>query len=756
MNKIKTYILALFCIFNVNNIYSQNKNNVQSLINIATRIEQKQTNDSIDVAIDYAKQALKQVDATKQEYSDVCILLGKLYFKKNKYDLSIKYLQMAKIFYHSDVDETEYIDHINYFIAKSYLEKDRVDSTLAYINKIIINNNYKKYNWALDFLTLKGVSYFRLSNLDEAELAYEEAVELSPNDSPEQASSYNRLSSITTRMGKYNNSIKYLKKALEIQLKHNDSLGVAESYYGLGSIHYFVEEYDITLNYFKKSLDIFIKNHSENDQARLNNNVGSVYNQIGNYKEALKYFKLAYTQYEKLNKQYALAIVSDNVGLAYQGLGDFTTAERYYKQSFVTQKKIGNIQGEINALMNIAGLYKEKKQLNTAHAKYLEVLKRAQAKNLINEQIDIYKSLVELQKEMGLYQKALESYKNYISIKDTMFTLSNKEQLNQLQTEFDVREQKSKIQLLNAENKLKEAQINKQKTVTISFVIIAILMLILLIFSAFALKASKKAKAILQDKNEKINRQNKQITDSINYARQIQYALFKTSDQIENSFENSFVIAQAKDIVSGDFWWLKTINNKQYLVVADCTGHGVPGGFMSVLGITMMNHIIQEGNNLEVNKIIDELRTSIKTLLVQEDIYGNFDSIDLMLCAIDKETLQMEYAGAYNYTYILRNNEIIELRGDKMPISFSVIEKPFTKKEVQLLPNDRIFMLSDGYVDQFNTEDKKISRKQFKNLLINSADLTIKEQGKFLESFFNKWKESEEQTDDMLVVGVEV
>ena len=260
---------------------------------------------------------------------------------------------------------------------------------------------------------------------------------------------------------------------------------------------------------------------------------------------------------------------------------------------------------------------------------------------------------------------------------------------------------------------------------------------------------------LIENKN-KLEHWNREITDSIYYARRIQKAILPESSTLNTLFSEHFVFYEPKEIVSGDFYWVKIVKERLIIAVADCTGHGVPGAFMSLLGINSLNEIVQKNPNLSSGNILDELRIKIKTALNQNLRGENaHDGLDIALCVLDLEQNKIEFSGAYHPLYHIRNKELTIYSGDKMPIGIHKLEKPFSVQEIQLEHGDSIYMYSDGYVDQYGGEfNRKFMTNRFKNLLLNIQNKTMDEQKDCISSEFMKWKGHQIQVDDVIVLGL--
>lgn len=265
----------------------------------------------------------------------------------------------------------------------------------------------------------------------------------------------------------------------------------------------------------------------------------------------------------------------------------------------------------------------------------------------------------------------------------------------------------------------------------------------------------------LELEKKRVEQKNKDILDSINYAKRIQDAIFPPEALSQELLPESFILFKPKDIISGDFYWVEKFEGKTFIAAVDCTGHGVPGALLSIVGYNLLSKSINEHNHTKPNEILDELSNGInKTLRQNIESLGIKDTMDIALCAIDREKNILEYSGAYNSLYLVRKNELREIRADRFPVGvFSSGElKKFTNHEIAIEKGDAIYLFSDGYPDQFGgPKGKKLKYKGFKEILLSIQHLTMREQKEALDTMIENWKQTnEEQTDDILIIGVEI
>jgi serine phosphatase RsbU (regulator of sigma subunit) len=263
----------------------------------------------------------------------------------------------------------------------------------------------------------------------------------------------------------------------------------------------------------------------------------------------------------------------------------------------------------------------------------------------------------------------------------------------------------------------------------------------------------------VRERTARIEAQKEEITSSIAYASRIQMAMLPVNNLFSDCFDDSFILFRPRDLVSGDFYWIGEDEKNIFFTVADCTGHGVPGAFMSALGISILNEIINHNNGLKANVVLNLLRDKIKTSLHQTGKPGEAaDGMDISLCVLRKTGTNLQFSGAFNPLYVCTDGEMKEIKADRMPIGIHYGDEPsFTNHEIKIRKGDSIYLLSDGLTDQFGGPDgSKFKKAQFRKLLYEIHHLPMQEQKKLIEKEFLRWKGKHDQVDDVTVLGVRV
>jgi serine phosphatase RsbU (regulator of sigma subunit) len=328
------------------------------------------------------------------------------------------------------------------------------------------------------------------------------------------------------------------------------------------------------------------------------------------------------------------------------------------------------------------------------------------------------------------------------------------EQIAQMEALYQTQKD-GKVKLLEQEAEINELQLRKRATYLGAATAVTFLLGIMSLMAFFAYRSKSKINSILERKNHLIEAQKKEITDSIRYAENIQRALLPHADVLQAVFPDSFLFHRPKDIVSGDFYWIYDFPDRVYFAVVDCTGHGVPGAFMSFIGTSALNRAITDLGLITPSDILSSLSDQVSETLRSGQGADVKDGMDLALCCYFKQTGELHYAGAYNPLWVMRNGEMEIIRANKQPVGNMSSHSPFTNHILNVSAGDAVYLFSDGFADQFGgAHDKRIGSAKFRSTLLAMKTKSLKEQGIALAAYFDAWKGTAEQVDDVCVMGV--
>jgi serine phosphatase RsbU (regulator of sigma subunit) len=560
---------------------------------------------------------------------------------------------------------------------------------------------------------------------------------------------------------------------------------------GLGILYMYISEvYDKQDNpgnskyYLKTAIEIFKKEKDSVYLATAYHDLGYVYYRTGLYDTALIIFSQTGEIHQKLGNQLEFAVSLGNTGLVYSRKSEFQKAEEYLLRAIDIISKMGE-NGDDRAvteyMIEYAGILRQKGELKKAISTATESFDKASKNKYLDFESDAANLLAKLYQNLGKYDSAYHYQSIYINAKDSIKSIKNIQKMADLRTEFEVSKKQAEVEVLE-KNKL------IQLIVIIGLALILILAIGLVIIYSTSLKRSKKLTTALDERRilleeqgkilnaqrEELIQQKEEIISSINYAKYIQSALLPQEEQLESLLGEHLVLYKPKDIVSGDFYWISSIEDKTVIAAVDCTGHGVPGAFMSMLGTSMLNEIVNKEYITHPGVILRRLRKEVINSLQQKGDRGEQkDGMDIALCTIDLENMKLQFAGANNPLYLVRksdlekvgiprcepngDDQLYEIKGDLMPIGISDRMNNFTIHEIDIFKGDTIYLFSDGFPDQFGGPDnKKFGYKRFRELLHGNNAETLSDKKIIIEQVLNDWKGDHSQIDDILVIGFRI
>ncbi len=714
--------------------------------------------------------------------------LSKQYINNGDYDSAIKYGNTALSFANSIVIGNKKgwpkgIANAYHTIGLVHYYKGRYPDALKNNTaslKIRIEIGNKKD--IADSYNNIGLIYENQSNYSEALNNYNTSLKLRSEigDKYGIAASFSNIGVVYKNQGDYPKALDNYLKALKIEEELQDKSGIGTTFGRIGVIYHQLGSFSKALDYYSKALKIAEELGNKKKITSLLGNIGNIYLDSNNSPKALSYYLKSLKISEEIGQKNEIAMALGNIGAVYGNQNDHPKALDYLFKALKINEELDNKFGMALNLQNIGDSYSNEKKYYEAEKYMLQALAIDTVIGNLPYIEYIHGQLSRFYKQRGNYKKAFEHYHKEITARDTIFNQKKNKEFTRKEMNFDF---DKKTALTKAENDKQHAvaEEKNRRQIIISWLIAGGLFLVL-VFAGFVFRSLRitrnqkniieiqknevwQQKGIIEKQKQIVEEKQKETVDSINYAKRIQYTLLANQDVLTKNLNEHFVLFQPKDIVSGDFYWaanivgsdeLRVESEKKptrfYLAVCDSTGHGVPGAFMSLLNISFLNEAITEKKIEQPDEVLNYAR---KRLIESVSKDGAQDGMDgILLCF---ENGKITYAAANNAPIIVRENAVIALHADKMPIGKGEIDSPFTLHSIDLQKGDTLYLYTDGYADQFGgPKGKKFMYKQLDNLLITISQKPMEEQKYLLASCLNEWKGNLEQVDDILVIGIKI
>lgn len=608
-------------------------------------------------------------------------------------------------------------------------------------------------------------------------------------------------------INEHTKALKYIKVAIRFGKKKDYPGGLAISYNVAGNCYFFKGDYTQAIDYYLKSLTLHERLHNQKGIANCYNNIGNSYTRQGYYSNALSFHNKALKIRKKINDEPNLAFSYNNIGNVYQSIKNYKKALEHHFWSLKIKEKLKDSSEMVISLNNIGGVYTDMKKydqaieyhqralelnnltnknkedeevayINIARAFYYdgqnqEALDYAQRAIAIAEEIGDSETILEgsdllgkIYEQLGDYKKALVYFHQHETLKDQLFNEENTAKILSLQYDYEY-DKKLQTQRYIQSKKDAVAKSEKRKQNQILLLISSIMILFVavsvLIFRGYLRKQKINKKITLQ--NDLIREKQREIIDSINYAKRIQNAVYPDPEKFVLEFEQAFVFNKPKDIVSGDLYWYANVFTSsenplklKVVALADCTGHGVPGAFLSLLAIELLNQSVKNPTINSPGELLNFINHKITNELNKKNKEKINDGMDIAVCAIDEANQRIYYSGANRPLWMMRKDGLEEIKPTKTSIGSAISESAeFETVTVNYSKNERIFLFSDGITDQFGGEkNKKFTKARLKSLLEEASISTMEETESRLRDTFITWMGSQEQTDDVLVIGIQL
>jgi serine phosphatase RsbU (regulator of sigma subunit)/Tfp pilus assembly protein PilF len=636
--------------------------------------------------------------------------------------------------------------------SKGAINTNSIDSLEDLVN--FSENDTIKINAALKL----GDQYYYTS-YKEANVYYKLALMLSKktNYNNGKADAYNGLGVMYYHAGYLDSALINWKRGIKIYKQTKNRKGLADTYNNLAFIYKRLNNLDTALAFHNKSINIKREELSLSKQKAdsiriLNglagsfNNKGKIFIEQKRIKQALDVFELSLKYRFKTGNLGGAAFTYSNIGLCYFYQGQMDSSQYYYSKSLDIHLERDNKKAAVGVYINYGNLYISKQDTVNARISLLKALNTAKNLNDLFSLKQIYESLIELYTLKAEYKNALETLTKLKEIDLDLKKEATRQEIKRIEMENE--------HIINTDRMENEI---KRKRYFMMAMGIAILSLIsFAIFLIYLNNVRKSNNSIISKKNIELEEKNKNISDSLSYAKRIQSSILPSSSFLNNILKDVMVYFKPKELVSGDFYWAHKDKAISYIALADCTGHGVPGALMSMIGFNGLNQAVLDLGMKEPSDILNSLNEFVLESLKHGETARVKDGMDISLCMINHNNLILTYSGALMKLYIIRDSELIVLRSNRFPIGNINNNIPFTQEDVQLKKGDQVCLFSDGYVDQFGGKNgKKFKYNNFRKLILNISKPGINKKDT-LDSTLAKWKGMEEQIDDISLISFKV
>jgi len=697
--------------------------------------------DNID-SLKYFENLTRQYERNGDKVKLVETLIAKSQYLFNKKNLDNALIEANQALIVSlDMGREQYLEKAYYLLSQIHIEKGLLYESIDYLypgyRYSIATRDSLKIGWYLLSISKVEGELGRLNNAIENNLT---AINFfkSRNDSLSLAKIYTSQGIIHTEFGNFVTAQSYLENAIAILKVVVDSTYLGITYRALAN------------NSLRQSNNLMADKHLKKSETYLKNNPK----------------ELARTQ--TVGAELLINQLKPN------------SAIPLLQSILNTQNEINDRYGQLYPLLLLGKAHARVGNYSESKKYLLQCLKQSESLSITNISRLAYKELSQLEELQGNKTLGYQYLRKYISLTDSLFNNQIISEANRLENISALRQKEKEIQRQRENLLLSQANLNKSRLRQLFLVGFIAILIVLVVVSYLAFRNKQKANLLLAEQKEKIEKQknmleqrSRDITDSLNYARRIQKAILQTSEQPTDFFDDSFLIFLPKELVSGDFYWFKRFNNQMLFAVADCTGHGAPGAFMSIIGMFGLNQIVSELNETNPGEVLQNLNELFHKSFEQREGSEIFDGMDIAFCNYNPETRELRYSGANIYLNIVRKSNsqkvsniilnqnethtLYQVKCERQSIGYVTEKVSFSTHSVQLEKDDIIYLYTDGFTDQFGGPNgKKFRLVDFRNMLCSIASYPMAKQKDFLLEIFSEWKGDNVQVDDVTVMGIRI
>lgn len=741
-----------------------------------------------NTSIDSIQQALQK--AKTSEKSNLCLLLSKNYIDLDSIEPALRY---AKLAYQESKDSKIKLDAI-VNLGMCFFKTQFFDSAKHYLYLALEKNKKADYLKPKDLKVLHATIALLFENesdfynaINSYNLAYDYAQ--LDKDTAHMSRVLINIGYLYSDLGNQSEAIDKFLHALDLALIVKDTSMIARTNMAIGYSTFFIKDYRKALSYYFKALNY--ANMAKNDLgiSICYINIGSAYEMLLNIDSALYYYKKALIiQEEKVKDPMSVASIYSNIGLLYQTKGQNETALNYLNKAKSLARKYMDYYRMAVTYNDLGGFYLNNSNYKQAKHYADSALFLADTYQFLEIKRASLKLLFKYYYKSKDFANAVAYLSQYHDLKDSINSMESKKQIANLETKFELNSKNREIELLKEKESIQQTKLQQHKQIIYLSMALVILFIIFLILVMRMLRNKNRSNALLinrnviiQEQNEELKQQKEEIiaqkeeiikqnqtiqsynirlTNSLQYALRIQNAILPDYKSIKKVFPEHFLIYKPKDIVGGDFYWINQKDNECFFAVADCTGHGVPGAFITFILNNALHRAVNETKLVEPSEILNQINSEVIHLIEKSD--KNHDlkiGMDIVLCKLNLETLRLNYSGSLGIFFLIHNHAIQEIKTDIFSIGLPFDDefKSFKNNEIQLNTNDVLVLFSDGYADQMSEKTgRKYLRKQFKENILKYHTLSMSAQKEHLITALENWQGNAEQIDDITVLSVKI
>lgn len=708
-----------------------------------------------DKAFEFANEALKLSIKIndKLETAKSYGYLAIVHKNSGKYNQALEYNLKALKVYQQQNDKLLMSDSYNN-LGNIYIILGRNQQAIdSYQQSIDLCNDLGIPLEAILPLNNMGEVYRKTGDMENATKCFNNALRLARESKDESMIVYclSNMGYIYEMQGKYDSAFSYYHRSMSFNKRNKDFYSLSYDYAFMGRAYSAMEDYDNALDYIDSALTLLKDIDHPHAMAEFYVEKGSVYRKAGNPGKAMESYNKALTINQELGLKMEMAKCLDSVGtVLFYDDKNISKAIEIFTRELELSQEISDSMGMANSHFQLGALFKTIEKFQNAERHLLDA-----------------ENISKIIKNNKVWSKTCQQLSElYAALDSTRLSARYLELFDSLEmADYGKMKYKYETAKMEKEAQVQELQLQQKQFQLYASIIIAILLFLLSLWIFNFYRQKKKANEQLEFANKEINLQksiiehkNKDIVDSINYAKRLQLAILPSDDDFKKILPDAFVLYNPKDIVSGDFYFLDKVGDYIFFSVADCTGHGVPGAFVSFVGHKALDHAISDLGLTDPGKILDTLRNEVEHTFDKNEKGEVKDGMDISLGVLNTNTGALHFAGAHHTMYrVTKNDEValVEVKGNRQAVGAGQGKEPFTTQHVDTKKGDMIYFSSDGYSDQFGgPEGKKFKTSQFKKLLLEIHNRPVATQKELLANAHSNWRGALEQVDDVCVMGM--